>query len=164
MPKLTQTSSSLKLLLLRKWGDECREELSQPRIKPAEPFLILLDMTGKASAKALHRNGLQHILLPACLPLTGNSCAPMLEGIRSLLIVSPNHGENKESHCQEPCFPPNTVEEHIKFTVPYHGTAVNISQEQRRRQEHASLGLFVFLSHLENWSVARATQGLNIRE
>lgn len=48
MPKLTQTSSSLKLLLLRKWGDECREELSQPRIKPAEPFLILLDMTGES--------------------------------------------------------------------------------------------------------------------
>lgn len=93
----------------------------------------------------------------ARLSFTGNSCAPMLEGVGSLLRVSPNHRENKESHCQESCFPPNTVEEHIKFTVPYRGTAINILQEQSRRQEQASLGLFVFLSRSENWPVTKAT-------
>lgn len=67
MPKLTQRSVSLKLLLLRKRGDESKEELSQPGMMPAEPFLILLDRMGKAFAKALHRNGLQHVLLPTCL-------------------------------------------------------------------------------------------------
>lgn len=162
MPDLTQRSVSLKLLLLRKWGDECREELSQPGMMPAEPFLIPLDMMGKALAKALHRNGLQHILLPTCLSSHRELVDPMPEGVGSLLIETPNHAENKQSHCKEPSFPPNTVEEHIKFTVPYPWTVTNILQEQGRRQERASLVLFVFLSHLENWSVARTTQGLNI--
>lgn len=39
MPKLTLRSVTLNLLLLTKLGDKCGEELSQPGIKPAKPFL-----------------------------------------------------------------------------------------------------------------------------
>lgn len=117
---------------------------------------------GKPLPRHYTEMGFSTFCCPPVFPLSGNSCDSVPEGVGSLLIATPNHGENKQSHCKEPSFPPNIVEEHINFTVPYPGTAINILQEQGRRQEQASLVLFVFLSHLENWSMARASWGLNI--
>lgn len=100
-------------------------------------------------------------------PLAGSLSAPTLEGIWPSVMVSPNHGENKgrSCHCKAP-FPSRYCGgAHQNHTVP-DGDMLwqpqTSCKKQSRRQGQSSLVLFVFLSHLENWSVAEATQGLNI--
>lgn len=51
-------------------------------------------------------------------PLAGSLSAPTLEGIRPSVMVSPNHGENKEGAVTaKPHFPPDAAEEHTKITL-----------------------------------------------
>lgn len=91
---------ALKLLLLRKWGNECREELSQPGIMQSHSWFSWM-WWGKPLPRHSTEISFSIFCCPPVFPLTGSSCDPMLEGVRSLLIVSPNHGENKQSHWRE---------------------------------------------------------------
>jgi len=119
VPRLTQRRVIPKLLLLRKQRDEHREERLSWHSLALSPQSHSLPQQGKFLPR--HSTATSYCIF-CCLPVfpfIGGISAPTLEGIQPSMTISPNNEQNKEGAVTvKPRFPPTSVEERTKTTLP----------------------------------------------